>query len=52
MGPEITRIESREFSYPLEDVGTDENGFNLVYDPGTTTQRRLYAIRVFTPTRA
>ncbi|WP_440009138.1 mandelate racemase family protein [Halomicrococcus sp. SG-WS-1] len=44
----ITRIESREFSYPLEDVGTDENGFNLVYEPGTTTQRRLYAVRVET----
>ncbi|WP_433633965.1 mandelate racemase family protein [Halomicrococcus sp. NG-SE-24] len=44
----ITRIESREFGYPLEDVGTDENGFNLVYEPGTTTQRRLYAVRVET----
>lgn len=50
MGPTITRIESVEFEYPLEDVGTDEGGFNLVYDPGTTTNRQLFAIKVHTDT--
>jgi len=48
MAPEISRIESIEFSYPLDDVGTDENGFNLVYEPGTTTERKLFALRVET----
>ena len=48
MAPEITRIESVEFEYPLSDVGTDEHGFNLVYDPGETTMRNLFAIRIET----
>jgi len=48
MGPTITRIESTEFSYTLDDVGTDENGFNLVYNPSETTQRHLFALRVHT----
>jgi L-alanine-DL-glutamate epimerase-like enolase superfamily enzyme len=48
MAPRIERIESYEFEYPLEDVGKDEHGFNLIYEPGTTTMRRLYAIRVHT----
>ncbi|GAA0310051.1 enolase C-terminal domain-like protein [Halarchaeum salinum] len=48
MAPEITRIESTEFSYELDDVGTDEHGFNLVYEPGETTTRKLFALRVHT----
>jgi L-alanine-DL-glutamate epimerase-like enolase superfamily enzyme len=48
MAPEITEIESYEFSYPLEDVGTDGNGFNLVYDPGEVTERTLFAVKVHT----
>ncbi|QLG27354.1 mandelate racemase [Halorarum halophilum] len=48
MSLEITRIESTEFRYPLEDVGTDEHGFNLVYDPGTTTERKLFGLRIHT----
>ena len=47
MALEITRIETTEFSYPIEDVGHDP-GFNLVYTPGETTQRTLYAMKVFT----
>ncbi|MCO8243785.1 mandelate racemase family protein [Haladaptatus sp. AB643] len=50
MGPEITKIVSTEFAYPLEDVGTDEHGFNLVYEPGATTERKLFAIEVQTDT--
>ncbi|ERG89285.1 MAG: L-alanine-DL-glutamate epimerase related enzymes of enolase superfamily [halophilic archaeon J07HX5] len=48
MPPQITRIESIEFAYPLTDVGTDDNGFNLVYEPGTTTERKLFAVRIET----
>ena len=46
--PTITRIETIEFAYPLEDVGTDGHGFNLVYEPGATTERRLFGVRVET----
>jgi hypothetical protein len=38
MGPAIIRIESMEFSYPLEDIGTDEAWFNLVYEPDSITE--------------
>ncbi|MFB6106353.1 MAG: enolase C-terminal domain-like protein [Halobacteriaceae archaeon] len=48
MSLEITRIESTEFQYPLEDVGTDGNGFNLVYDPGETTTRKIFALKIET----
>lgn len=48
MAPTITRIESYEFSYPLEDLGTDEHGFNLVYDPGNTHEAKTIALKVHT----
>jgi len=48
MGPEITRIESTEFEYPIENVGTDELGFNLVYDPDSVANRKLFAIQIHT----
>ena len=48
MGPTITRIESVEFRYPLEDIGTDEAGFNLVYEPGATTRRKLFGLKIHT----
>jgi L-alanine-DL-glutamate epimerase-like enolase superfamily enzyme len=48
MAPTITKIESTEFQYPLEDVGTDEHGFNLVYEPGETTMRKLFGIKIHT----
>jgi L-alanine-DL-glutamate epimerase-like enolase superfamily enzyme len=48
MEPEITRIESVEFAYPLEDLGTDQHGFNLVYDPGNTTHRKLFGLQIHT----
>lgn len=50
MAPEITKIESTEFSFPIEDVGYSPNGFCLVYEPGTTTRRKLFAIRIHTNT--
>ena len=48
MAPEITRIESTEFSYPLEDLAADDLGFNLVYTPGETVDRKLFALRIET----
>jgi len=48
MPPTITRIESTEFSYPLEDVGQNPDGFSLVYDPGKTTHRKLFALQIHT----
>jgi L-alanine-DL-glutamate epimerase-like enolase superfamily enzyme len=48
MAPQIERVETIEFGYPLADVGTDDNGFNLVYDPGNTFERRLFGLRIHT----
>ncbi|WP_042662170.1 enolase C-terminal domain-like protein [Haloferax sp. ATB1] len=48
MAPTITKIESTEFSYTLDDVGTDGHGFNLVYAPGETTERKLFALQIHT----
>ncbi|QRV14111.1 mandelate racemase [Haloterrigena salifodinae] len=48
MAPEITRVETMEFEYPLEDLGTDGNGFNLVYEPGSTLQATQLALKVHT----
>jgi len=50
MAPEITSIESTEFAYPIEDVGTDQHGFNLVYEPGAVTHRKLFALKIHTDT--
>jgi L-alanine-DL-glutamate epimerase-like enolase superfamily enzyme len=46
--PTITKIETTEFEYPLENVGLDEAGFNIVYDPGETFSRKLYALKIHT----
>jgi L-alanine-DL-glutamate epimerase-like enolase superfamily enzyme len=48
MPPEITRIESTEFGYPLEDMGPAPNGFSLAYDPGETAERRLFGLKIHT----
>ncbi len=50
MPPRITKIESTEFAFPLEDVGTDGAGFNIVYDPGETTYRKLFGLKIHTDT--
>ncbi|MFT4945815.1 MAG: L-alanine-DL-glutamate epimerase-like enolase superfamily enzyme [Natronomonas sp.] len=46
MSPTIERIEVSEFSYELSDVGTPPGGFDIIYDPGTTTERKLFAVRI------
>ena len=48
MPPTITKVETIEFGFPIEDVGYSSYGFDPVYDPGTTTDRKLFAIRVHT----
>jgi len=46
--PIITGIEIHEFEYELENMGTDYNGFNLVYEPGNVLTRRVCAVRMLT----
>lgn len=46
MAPQITGVESIEFTYPIEDV--DRVGRKLVYLPGSRVERRTYATRVET----
>ena len=46
MASTITRIETIEFAYPLEDVGTPPGGFDIVYDPGSVMERRLFGVRI------
>ncbi|MFB6106631.1 MAG: enolase C-terminal domain-like protein [Halobacteriaceae archaeon] len=48
MAPTITRIESTEFSFPLEDTGHNPDGFSLVYEPGTTTHRKQFGLQIHT----
>ena len=48
MAPTITRIESTEFSYPVEDVGYGESGFSLVYEPGGEIERKLFGLKIHT----
>ena len=46
--PIITRIELHEYAYTIENLGTDYNGFNLVYSPGGKVEQRGRIMRVFT----
>src|SRR5262245_61497246 len=46
--PIITKIELHEYEFTLSDLGTDYNGFNLVYVPGSTLQRKGYILRILT----
>ncbi|MGQ9552615.1 MAG: enolase C-terminal domain-like protein [Anaerolineae bacterium] len=46
--PKIIKIEVHEYEYTMNDLGTDYDGFNLVYVPGSTIVRKGYVIRVLT----
>jgi L-alanine-DL-glutamate epimerase-like enolase superfamily enzyme len=46
--PKITRIELHEYAYTLDNLGTDYNGFNLVYTPGGKVEARGRIMRIFT----
>ena len=48
--PRITKIEIHEYEYSLQELGTDYNGFNLVYTPGGSVTRRGNIIRILTDT--
>ena len=44
----ITKIEVHEFTFPMNDVGKDYNGFNLVYEKGGQQTGYAYAMKVHT----
>ena len=44
----ITKIEVHEFTFPMNDVGKDYNGFNLVYEKGSTQTGYAYAMKIHT----
>jgi L-alanine-DL-glutamate epimerase-like enolase superfamily enzyme len=46
--PIITGIEIHEFEYQLDSMGTDYNGFNMVYKPGSALRRRACAAKMLT----
>jgi L-alanine-DL-glutamate epimerase-like enolase superfamily enzyme len=46
--PHITGIEVHTYTYTLNELGTDYNGFNLVYDPGGKVTQTGYIIRILT----
>ena len=46
--PLITRIEVHEYAYTLDNLGTDYNGFNLVYSPGGKVEPKGHIIRILT----
>ncbi|MEF8850971.1 MAG: enolase C-terminal domain-like protein [Haloarculaceae archaeon] len=48
MSPTITELETVAFEYELADVAYDGNGFNLVYDAGSTLTREGSVLRVHT----
>ncbi|MFN2235263.1 MAG: mandelate racemase, partial [Anaerolineales bacterium] len=47
--PMITGFEVIQFDLPpMQDMGTDYNGFNLVYEKGSTMARQASVLRMFT----
>ena len=46
--PRIAKIEVHQYAYVAKELGTDYNGFNLVYEPGSTVNQGGYIIRVLT----
>jgi L-alanine-DL-glutamate epimerase-like enolase superfamily enzyme len=45
--PVITKIEVHTYQYKIKDMGTDYNGFNLVYTPGSEITSGGHIIRIF-----
>jgi L-alanine-DL-glutamate epimerase-like enolase superfamily enzyme len=46
--PKITKIEIHTYRYTVRDMGTDYNGFNLVYEPGGTIESGGHILRILT----
>ena len=47
-GPKITKLEIVVFAHELQDMGTDYNGFNQVYEKGSSLQQRPAVLRIHT----
>ena len=48
--PKITKIETVIFEHDIQDMGTDYNGFNLVYEKGNVHKMQSSILRVHTNT--
>ena len=48
--PKITKIETVIFEHDIQDMGTDYNGFNLVYEKGNVHKMQSLILRVHTDT--
>ena len=46
--PRISGIEVHTYTYRLDELGKDYNGFNLVYVPGGAVQQTGHIIRILT----
>ena len=38
--PRITRVQVHQYEYEVQDMGTDYNGFNQIYQPGNRLRMR------------
>jgi len=48
--PTITKIDSVEFSYEIEDAGRMPNGFDIIYEPGSSLERTVFGLQIHTDT--
>ena len=48
--PKIAKIEQVFFEHEIQDMGTDYNGFNLVYEKGSVLKMRPSILRIHTDT--
>ena len=48
--PKITKLEIHQFRYEVPDMGHDEDGFNMVYEPGGRLQSGGQILRLITDT--
>ena len=46
--PKITKIETVIFEHQIQDMGTDYNGFNLVYEKGNVLKSQSSVLRIHT----
>ena len=48
--PRVTKLEIHEFRHEIPDMAHDEDGFNMVYEPGGRLQAGGQVLRLFTDT--
>ncbi len=46
--PRINRLTVHEYTWELDDVGTDRNGFNMVYLKGARSRHKGYVFTIVT----